>query len=384
MNKTREIAFCVNSSVTLPGFPARSEEDFYSIYEDTILRMEFQRNDTPKIAEALEKILFSLPPDKGMEVEKDSTEANTSVDDSNANDSNGNNDKSRKKNKSSLVLRKSHNSINKSRENSLGIESIFISKQKSVSQITRKSSFVAMMVGNNFQEFDPHPQGSIISSLGEVLIPSPKPERMNHTKKRVNTKDPFNDMFRFHTSFSSSSSSNGFEDISPIKPRPGEINDKDMLASSPSTSSLLESSPLSLSSSASSHKEIRKLEERMNEINDEKSVRKEKKTKEKASAKSIRKYSSKRAALLSAQKKKSSPVKVLINSFNVQTDSIRRERKTICELYAQSRTHFILLEKAMQDTLKEFSTVHTLVSKAAKSLQRIHRAYKYQKQPHFS
>lgn len=122
----------------------------------------------------------------------------------------------------------------------------------------------------------------------------------------------------------------------------------------------------------------------MNEINDEKSVRKEKKTKEKASAKSIRKYSSKRTALLSAQKKKSSPVKVLINSFNVQTDSIRRERKTICELYAQSRTHFILLEKAMQDTLKEFSTVHTLVSKAAKSLQRIHRAYKYQKQPHLS
>lgn len=383
VNKTREIAFSVSSSVSLPGFPARSEEDFYSLCEDIILKMEFQRNDTQKVTEALEKILFSLPSDKDMDVEKDSTKISSTDDSKSDENNNENNEGSRNqtRNKSSLVLRKSHGSINKSRENSMGLDSIFVSKQKSVSQITRKSSYVAMMVGNDFQEFDPHPQGSIISSLGEVLIPSLRSERMHHKKNRdTNSKDPFNDIFHFPPSFSSSSSnssgSNEFDDISPIKPRPGEINDKDMLTSSPSTSSLLESSPLS--SSSSSHKQIKNLEERINEIDDDETNRKEQKSKGKAREKSIRKYRSKKTA----QKKKTSPIKALVNSFNAQTDNFRKERKAICELYTQSRTHFILLEKAMQDTLKEFSAVHTLVSKAAKTLHRIHRAYKYQKHSH--
>lgn len=355
MNKTKEITFSVSSTVALPGFPPRSEEDFYSLSEDVILKMEFQRNDTKKASEALEKILFSTtpsPPQKGMLVEKDSPK----------NIINNNNSKPL------LSVRKSHNSTSLSQENSMGLDSIFTNKQRNTGQITRKSSFVAMMIGQEFQEFDPHPQGSIISSLGEVLIPALTTEKLRH-KGRKNqqndTGDPFNDAIPFSYSYSSTSScssssgskvSTDIDDISPIKPRPGEIDDKDMLSS------------LSLSSSPllAKHKEPK---------TPEKNNKHSKKT-DKLNETPLKKQVFKKA--LTVQKKKTSPTKALINSFNARKDNFRRERKMICDLYASSKAHFILLEKAMEDTTKELSIVRQFVSKAAKTMQRIHKACKYQ------
>lgn len=353
--------------MALPGFPPRSEEDFYSLSEDVVLKMEFQRNDTKKATDALEKILFSTTAtpssslsqsQREMEVEKESSKSN------NTNDNNNN--------KPSLSLRKSHNSISLSQENTMGLDSVFTRKQKDMGQITRKSSFVAMMIGQDYQEFDPHPQGSIISSLGEVLVPALASEKMRHKGKRNNNiEDSFNDIMAFSSSYSStpsyssssseSKSSTNFDDISPIKPRPGEINDRDMLKSLSPTPS-----PLSHKNRKLREKE----KEKENENSDEKSDKKLNETPPK-------KQGSKKA--LTVQKKKSSPSKIMLNSLNAHKEiNLRRERKNICDLYVNSRAHFVLLEKAMQDTTKELSIIRQFVSKAAKTMQRMHRACKYQ------
>ena len=109
-----------------------------------------------------------------------------------------------------------------------------------------------------------------------------------------------------------------------------------------------------------------------------KKEKEEKRKRKNTSGKARKTCSPKKTVATTNKKKKSSPSKVLINSLGARPDIFRRERKRICDIYAKSKAHFILLEKAMKDTLEEFSEIRLLMAKAAKGMQRIHRVCRCQ------
>lgn len=357
--------------MALPGFTPRAEEDFYSCGEDVKLRMVFQGSDAEKAASTLERVLCSSSTNGSsssgdMDVEREHPKSSS---------------------KPSLSVRKSHSS-------SISLSSsgsrVYSSISRTDVQVKRKTSFVTMTVRKGFPEFDPHPQGGMImSALGEVFVPEVASERL--WGSRSNKEDPFNDSYPPTGSSSSSSSSRkrgstDSESISPIKPRSGEINDKDMLSSlsfssTPQLYKILMRTDSNSSSSSSSNSKGSNNDSDMQQQQQQQQKRgkKKKKSKEKSlDGTPLKTCSPKKTVATTNKKKKSSPSKVLINSLGARPDIFRRERKRICDIYAKSKAHFILLEKAMKDTLEEFSEIRLLMAKAAKGMQRIHRVCRCQ------